>query len=101
MHVVTPDIIIVSSTRDINLDRVNKFTLTNTGTADVEFGFNDQMVLLRQGQSTGFESGANAWFSKNAILKLRFTGSDLDSKECTVMICKVDKPSNIFQDVLK
>lgn len=101
MHVVTPDIITVSQDRDINLERINKFTLTNVGTSDIEFGFSDSMVVLHQGQSTGFESGANAWFSKNTQLKLRFRGTIEDSKECTVMLCKVDKPSNIFQDALK
>lgn len=101
MHLVTPDIITVSSNRDIGLSQVNKFTITNNGTSEVEFGFSDSMVILRAGQSTGFESGANAWFGKEVQLKIRFKGTEEDSKECTVMICKIDKPSNIFQDALK
>ena len=102
MHSVDADIKNVSTDEDIPLDRVNKFTIANVGSADVTFGFKDSVVVLHQGQSVGFESGANAWFMDNLKLKIRFlTLAEGDSHECTVMICKVIKPSNIFQDALK
>lgn len=102
MHRVDAEIINISENQDIRLDRVNKFTIANNGTADVEFGFKDTFATLHTGQATGFESGANAWFSDEVVLKVRFKpGVPTDSKECTVMICRIVKPSNIFADALK
>lgn len=102
MHKVDAEILNISQDIDIKLDRVNKFTIANNGTASVDFGFKDTFATLRTGQATGFESGANAWFAENVVLKIRFRASlPSDSKECTVMICRVIKPSNIFADALK
>ena len=101
MHSVDAEIVNISDNQDIPLSRVNKLTITNNGTADVEFGFKDSYATLKTGQSTGFESGANSWFGEDVHLKLRFNNATNESKECTLMICRVIKPSNAFNDALR
>jgi hypothetical protein len=102
MHSVDADIINLSSDRDISLNRVNKFSIANDGTADVLIGFKDTFRTLKQGQATVFESGANAWFGDKVILKVRFKkAASTDSSMCSVALCTVLKPSGIFADPLK
>lgn len=102
MHKVDAEILNLSENQDIKLDRVNKFSIANNGTADVEFGFKDTFATLHTGQSTAFESGANAWFAEDVVLKVRFkSGVPTDSRECVVMLCRIVKPSNIFSDALR
>lgn len=102
MHAVKPEIVITTENQDIDLFRVNKFTIANNAGTDLQFGFTDNMVTLTNGQATAFESGANAWFSEGTKLKIRFRASTANSAQmCTVMLCRVEKPSNIFADALK
>lgn len=102
MHKVDAQILNINEDTDLPLSKVNKFTIANNGTSTVQFGFKDTYVDLTTGQATGFESGANAWFDENVVLKVRFKNPlNTDSKVCTVMICTIVKPANIFANALK
>lgn len=101
MHSVDAEIHKITADIDLDLSRVNKFTITNIGAANVDFGFADTFLQIATGQSTSFESGANSWFKDGLKLKLRFKGSANQSTQCNIAICRVVKPSNIFADALK
>lgn len=102
MHSVNAEIQRVTDDIDIDLYRVNKVTISNAGSADVDFGFADTFFTLSTGQSTGFETGANSWFMQGLKLKIRFKNvTNTSSKVCNVALCRVVKPSNIFADALQ
>lgn len=100
MHTVLPEIRIISSNTDIELERVNKVTIINQSEAKLDVGFQNSYITLDINEQTAFESGSNAWFDRRAVLQLRFLGGESVPRKASVVICRVDKPSNIFADAL-
>lgn len=105
MHVVKPIIRTITSDEDINLKDVNKVTIINNGSETVNVGFDNRYLGLPRAAQTSFESGSNSWFGERTSLQIRFQDIDdsetVGKQEVAVIICQIEKPSNIFLDAVQ